>query len=91
MREVDSYVRRIPRNARRITDNAQLKSIQMRTRAHLVAECCANITKISGIKHLAKEDIKEKIAELLEGDRFICRQATRGESRYTRTESHFRC
>ena len=76
MRKVDSYVRRISGNASRITDNAQLKSIHTRTRAHLVAECRANITKIFGINQLAKEDITETIAELLEGDRFICRQAT---------------
>ena len=91
MREVDSYVHRISRNVRRITDNAQVKSIHMHTQAHLVAECRANISKIYGINQLSKEDIKQKIAELLQGDRLICRQATRVVSRYARTESHYRC
>ena len=97
MTELDRNVRRISENAcrisgnaRRITDNAQLKSKHMRTPAHFVAECRANITKIYGINQLSKEDIKEKIAELLEGDRFIGRQGTRGVSRNSRTESHFR-
>ncbi|KAF8423728.1 hypothetical protein BGX38DRAFT_1147240 [Terfezia claveryi] len=52
-----------------------LKSIHTRTRAHLVAECHSHIAKIYSINRLSKEEMKQKIEYLLDGDRFICRRA----------------
>ncbi|KAF8428826.1 hypothetical protein BGX38DRAFT_1334659 [Terfezia claveryi] len=58
-----------------------LKSIHSRTRAHLIYECRASITRVYGISQLPKECMKTKVEYLLEGDRFICRQSSRDEFR----------
>ncbi|KAF8430919.1 hypothetical protein BGX38DRAFT_1146771 [Terfezia claveryi] len=60
-----------------LTQNVWLKSIHMRTRAHLVAECRSHIMKIYGINYLSKDAMKEKVEYLLDRDRFICRRAKR--------------
>ena len=81
---VDTYVR-CPNSDSMgwATDQNQLKSIHTRTRTHLVAECRRTILKLYRLNHLSKEDLKVKVEELLDGDRFICREATRKVSKPT--------
>ncbi|RPB25705.1 hypothetical protein L211DRAFT_848030 [Terfezia boudieri ATCC MYA-4762] len=67
------YLERVP------AVDCYLKSIHTRTRAHLVAECRFHIMKIYGINHLSKEEMKQKIEYLLDGDRFICKRAKRDD------------
>ena len=86
-RSVDSYVcEKTSVMLRRNTNLKQLKSIHSRTRGHLVAECKASIAKIYNISGLDTSTTKKVVQTLLEGDRFICRRATR-EGNYL----HARC
>jgi len=39
--------------------------------------------KLYSLNHLSKQDLKVKVEELLDGDRFICREATRKVSKPT--------
>lgn len=43
-------------------------------------ECYANIAKIYSFSKLPREDIRSKVEELLDKDRFICRRSTRNVS-----------
>jgi len=84
IKQVDTYVR-CPNTDSKVwaTDQNQLKSIHTRTRAHLVAECRRTIIKLSRLNYLSKEDLMVKVEELLDRDRFICREATRKVSKPT--------
>ena len=68
---------------RRITKLKKLQSIHSRTRGHLVAECKVCIAKIYNISRLYQSRIAKVVEHLLEGNRFICRRATREVSVWT--------
>jgi len=84
IKQVDTYLR-YPNSGSKewATDQNLLKSFHTRTCAHLVAECRQIIIKLHRLNHLSKEDLKVKVEELLDGDRFICREATRKVSKPT--------
>ena len=81
---VDSYVsEKKSVRLRRITNLNKLKSIHSRTRGHLVVECKVSIAQIYHISGLDQSRIAKVVEHLFEGDRFICRRATREVSVWT--------
>ena len=78
---MDSYVSETKSvSLRRITNLKKLKSIHYRTRGHLVTACKVSIAKIYNVSGLYHSRIVKVVEHVLEGDRFICRRATREES-----------
>ena len=78
---VDSYMREKKSiRLRRIRDLTKLKSMHSRTRGHLVAAYQVSIAQIYNISGLDQSRIAKVVENLLEGDQYICRRATRDVS-----------